>query len=66
MIQMTQLHLMSRFQIVMSPVLKVIFKLWIEIRDFAIHLGMKLPEDNRYLDLAREGLKAKLPDEWKV
>lgn len=50
----------------MSPVLKVIFKLWIEIRDFAIHLGMKLPEDNRYLDLAREGLKAKLPDEWKV
>jgi len=26
---------------------------------------MQLPEDNQYLDIARAGLKAKLPEEWK-
>ncbi|CAK94481.1 unnamed protein product (macronuclear) [Paramecium tetraurelia] len=37
-----------------------------EIREYAIHLGMKLPEDNQYLDIAKAGLKAKLPEEWKI
>ncbi|CAD8066759.1 unnamed protein product [Paramecium primaurelia] len=37
-----------------------------EIREYAIHLGMNLPEDNKYLDIAEAGLKAKLPDEWKI
>ncbi|CAD8183743.1 unnamed protein product [Paramecium pentaurelia] len=37
-----------------------------EIREYAIHLGMNLPEDNQYLDIAKAGLKAKLPDEWKI
>lgn len=27
---------------------------------------MNLPEDNKYLDIAEAGLKAKLPDEWKI
>ncbi|CAD8211413.1 unnamed protein product [Paramecium pentaurelia] len=37
-----------------------------EIREYAIHLGMNLPEDNKYLDIAEAGLKAQLPDEWKI
>ncbi|CAD8126587.1 unnamed protein product [Paramecium sonneborni] len=37
-----------------------------EIREYALHLGMKLPEDNQYLDIAKAGLKAKLPEEWKI
>ncbi|CAD8156143.1 unnamed protein product [Paramecium octaurelia] len=37
-----------------------------EIREYAIHLGMNLPDDNKYLDIAEAGLKAKLPDEWKI
>lgn len=38
----------------------------VEIRDYAIYLGMKLPEDNDLLYLAREGLKAPLPPDWKA
>jgi hypothetical protein len=31
-----------------------------------MNLGMQLPEDNKYLDIAKAGLKAKLPEEWKA
>ena len=37
-----------------------------EIRDYALYLGMKLPEDNDLLYLAKEGLKAPLPAGWKA
>ncbi|CCW68596.1 unnamed protein product [Phytomonas sp. Hart1] len=36
-----------------------------EIEDYAEWLGMKLPEDKMFLWMAREGLKAQLPQEWK-
>ncbi|KAM3143903.1 hypothetical protein pb186bvf_003954 [Paramecium bursaria] len=37
-----------------------------EIREFALQIGMHLPQDNQYLDIAKAGLKARLPDEWKI
>lgn len=36
-----------------------------EVMEFADWIGMKLPEDSEFLWLAREGLKAPLPKEWK-
>lgn len=36
-----------------------------EIAEYAIWLGMKLPEDEQFLSLAREGLMAPLPADWK-
>ena len=37
-----------------------------EIKEYAEWLGMTLPEDNELLWIAREGLKAPLPKEWKA
>lgn len=36
-----------------------------EFLEYAESLGLELPEDNDLLYLAREGLKARLPKEWK-
>ena len=36
-----------------------------EVEDYAEWLGMKLPEDEEFLYIAREGLKAPLPEPWK-
>lgn len=36
-----------------------------DILEYAEHLGMDLAVDQRYLDIARAGLKAPLPEEWK-
>jgi WW domain len=36
-----------------------------EIRDYAESLGLVLPDDSDLLYLAREGIKARLPKEWK-
>ena len=36
-----------------------------EVLEYAEWLGMKLPEDNRFLYIAREGLKAPIPEPWK-
>lgn len=36
-----------------------------ELYEYAESLGLKIPEDNDLLYLAREGLKARLPKEWK-
>ena len=36
-----------------------------EIKEYAESLGLNLPEDNDLLYLAREGIKARLPKEWK-
>lgn len=36
-----------------------------EIKEYAQWLGMELPEDEELLWLAREGLRAPLPKEWK-
>ena len=36
-----------------------------EIIDYAHFLGMELPEDQEFLFLAKEGLKAPLPEPWK-
>lgn len=35
-----------------------------EIIDYAQYIGLVLPEDNKYLFIAKEGLKAKLPPFW--
>ena len=37
----------------------------IEILEYARYLGMNLPEDRELLWIAREGLKAPLPKDWK-
>ncbi|CAG9326172.1 unnamed protein product [Blepharisma stoltei] len=37
-----------------------------EILDYAKWLGMKLPEDKDFLYIAKEGLKAPLPEPWKA
>lgn len=37
-----------------------------EIVEYGKWLGMKLPEDNAFLWIAREGLKAPLPENWKA
>ena len=36
-----------------------------ELREYAEILGLVLPEDNDLMYLAREGIKARLPKEWK-
>ncbi|KAH9600240.1 WW domain [Trypanosoma melophagium] len=36
-----------------------------EIEEFATWMGMQLPEDKEFLYIAREGLKAPLPKDWK-
>ncbi|KAH8608781.1 WW domain [Trypanosoma vivax] len=36
-----------------------------EIAEYAEWMGMKLPEDNEFLYIAREGLKAPLPQYWR-
>ncbi|RNC40969.1 putative glutamic acid-rich protein precursor, partial [Trypanosoma cruzi] len=36
-----------------------------EIEDFAEWMGMQLPEDKEFLYIAREGLKAPLPKNWR-
>ena len=36
-----------------------------ELYEYAESLGLRIPEDNDLLYLAREGLKARLPKEWK-
>ncbi|OMJ90040.1 hypothetical protein SteCoe_7722 [Stentor coeruleus] len=36
-----------------------------EIAEYAMFLGMSLPEDEEFLYIAREGLKAPLPEPWK-
>ncbi len=37
----------------------------LEILEYAKYLGMSLPMDNDLLYIAKEGLKAPLPDPWK-
>lgn len=37
-----------------------------EIWEYGKWLGMQLPEDSRFLWIAREGLKAPLPEHWKA
>ncbi len=36
-----------------------------EIEDYANYIGMRLPQDKHLLWIAREGLKTKLPDNWR-
>lgn len=36
-----------------------------EVIEYALWMGMKLPEDYDLLYIAREGLKAPLPEPWK-
>lgn len=36
-----------------------------ELMEYAKFLGMEFPEDDEYLYIAREGLKAPLPEPWK-
>jgi len=36
-----------------------------EIFEYAEYLGMELPEDEEFLYIAREAMKAPLPEEWK-
>ena len=36
-----------------------------EVEEYGLWLGMSLPEDKEYLWIAREGLKAPLPEPWK-
>ena len=36
-----------------------------EIQEYAESLGLKLPADNEYMYLAIEGIKSRLPKEWK-
>ncbi len=36
-----------------------------DIFEYAKFLGMELPRDQRYIYLAKEGLKAPLPEPWK-
>lgn len=40
-------------------------RIYTEIEEYAQWLGMKLPEDNDYLYIAQEGIKAPLPLCWK-
>lgn len=37
-----------------------------EVENYAQYLGMKLPEDNAYLWIAKEALQTPLPPEWKA
>lgn len=61
------LHLKKSIMKIMSQLMKVSFLTKIvEIAEYAINLGMRLPEDNKYLDIAKAGLKAKLPEDWQV
>ena len=39
--------------------------IYVEILEYAKYLGMSLPSDNDLLYIAKEGLKAPLPDPWK-
>lgn len=34
--------------------------------EYAMHIGIQLPEEHYLLDLAREGINANLPEGWKV
>lgn len=43
----------------------VTYYFMIEILEYARYLGMNLPEDRELLWIAREGLKAPLPKDWK-
>ena len=36
-----------------------------ELNEYAESLGLRLPDDNDLMYLAREGIKARLPKEWK-
>uniref|UniRef100_A0A061SLJ8 Viral atype inclusion protein n=1 Tax=Tetraselmis sp. GSL018 TaxID=582737 RepID=A0A061SLJ8_9CHLO len=36
-----------------------------EVLEYAKWLGMKLPQDEELLWIARDGLKAPLPEHWK-
>ncbi|KEG11184.1 putative glutamic acid-rich protein precursor [Trypanosoma grayi] len=36
-----------------------------EIEEFAAWMGMQLPEDKEFLHIARDGLKAPLPKDWR-
>ena len=36
-----------------------------EVRSFASKIGMQFPEDEEFLSIARAGVRARLPDEWK-
>jgi hypothetical protein len=36
-----------------------------EVREYAVWLGMSLPTDDKFLYIAKEGLKAPLPPPWK-
>jgi hypothetical protein len=39
--------------------------LTVELLEYATWLGMNLPEESELLWVAREGLKAPLPEHWK-
>lgn len=39
--------------------------IYLEILEYANYLGMKFPEDEDLLYIAKEGLKAPLPDPWR-
>ena len=51
--------------IIMNLHKKVLNKLTIEILDYAEFLGMNIKEDEDLLWIAKEGLKAPLPEYWK-
>ena len=37
-----------------------------EVIEYAIHIGIQLPEEDYMLELAREGINASLREGWKV
>ena len=44
----------------------VFFFLKIEVLEYAEYLGIKLPDEGYMIELAREGVKAQLPQHWQA
>jgi len=42
-----------------------LFIFGIEINEYAEYLGMDLVKDKKYVSIAKEGLKASIPEDWK-
>lgn len=40
-------------------------KMYLDVREYAHFLGMDLEKDKKYFYIAKEGLKAPLPEQWQ-